>query len=92
MDAAVRLWPPCRSSDANRAGAHGTGGLDLRTTVSQWVPTTSNGGNPPPWQLNPRFVEALMGFHSGWTAFAPSETPSCLSVPPQPSAFSLIAP
>jgi DNA (cytosine-5)-methyltransferase 1 len=26
--------------------------------------------------LNPQFVEALMGFHIGWTAFAPSATPS----------------
>lgn len=43
----------------------GIGGLDLATSV---------GG-----QLNPTWVEWLMGFPLGWTDLNASETPSCRS-------------
>jgi hypothetical protein len=48
-------WPTPRTSDTNGAGAHGDGGLDLRTTaqLSSWPTTTTtttrdwkDGGNP----------------------------------------------
>jgi hypothetical protein len=45
-------WPTPRTSDTNGAGAHGDGGLDLRTTaqLTGWPTTTTrgwkDGGNP----------------------------------------------
>jgi hypothetical protein len=58
------LWPTPTPSD--EVGGPGTspkrkGGKNLRTAV--------NG------QLNPTWVEWLMGFPEGWTALEPSETP-----------------
>ena len=52
-------WPTPTTSDTNGPGRHGTGGLDLRTAVSEAHPT---GGS-----LNPTFVEFLMGFPKNWT-------------------------
>lgn len=43
-------------------------------------------------QLNERFVEALMGLRTGWTDFAASGTPSCLSKPKPPCVPSGSAP
>lgn len=55
LQAAVRgaMWPTPRTTDSHGAGEHGEGGPDLRTAV---------GG-----QLNPTWVEWLMGFPLGWT-------------------------
>jgi hypothetical protein len=38
--------------------------------------------------LNPCFVEALMGFPTGWTDFEHSEMPSSLTAPSSPGASS----
>jgi hypothetical protein len=43
-------------------------------------------------QLNPRFVEALMGLRPGWTDFEDSATPSCPIRLNEPCAASGIAP
>ncbi len=64
---AVRMWPTPRTPDTNGPGRHGQGGLDLRTAVAESEPS---GG-----QLNPTFVEWLMGFPLGWTDCEPSATP-----------------
>ena len=56
------LWPTPRVSDHGNPGAHGQGGQDLRTEV---------GG-----QLNPTWVEWLMGLPIGWTALEALATES----------------
>jgi hypothetical protein len=46
-------------------------GRQLRAKLNGGAPTSRSG-----LVLNPRFVEALMGFPIDWTALAPSEMPS----------------
>lgn len=68
LHAAVKIWPTPKASasasgpDYARRNRKGSGGDDLATTV---------GG-----QLNPTWVEWLMGFPAGWTALLASATPS----------------
>lgn len=66
LDQAVKLWPTPKASasgpDYARRQRPGSGGDDLATKV---------GG-----QLNPTWVEWLMGFPIGWTALLASATPS----------------
>ena len=57
LEQAARMWPTPRVSDHGNPGVHGQGGQDLRTEV---------GG-----QLNPTWVEALMGLPQGWTDISP---------------------
>ena len=64
----IRMWPTPRTSDTNGPGRHGQGGLDLRTAVAE---TSPSGG-----QLNPMWVEWLMGFPLGWTVSERWETRS----------------
>jgi hypothetical protein len=62
LNAQVRLWPTPKSSpsgpDYARINRPRSGGDDLATAVARTV----NGG-----QLNPTWVEWLMGFPLGWT-------------------------
>jgi len=73
-DKAVRLWNTPRSRDWK--------GKDCLDTDSQTFlpdPTTSTPGEKSLRStrvLNPRFVEWLMGFPTGWTGFEPLETRS----------------
>jgi hypothetical protein len=68
-------WPTPRTSDTNGAGAHGDGGLDLRTTaqLTGWPTTTTrdwkDGGNP---DVNVP-LNALLG-RVVWLAGWPSPT------------------
>jgi hypothetical protein len=66
---AVRLWPTPKASpsgpDYARSNRETSGGDDLATAVAR-----QDRG-----QLNPTWVEWLMGFPLGWTDLAPSETP-----------------
>ena len=57
LNVAVMKWPTPRVSDYNNPGEHGRGGQDLRTEV---------GG-----QLNPNWVEWLMGWPIGWESLEP---------------------
>ena len=67
---AVRMWPTPKSSpsgpDYARAGRPLSGGDDLATAVAR----ETRG------QLNPRWVEWLMGYPLGWTDLEDSETES----------------
>jgi site-specific DNA-cytosine methylase len=45
LEAAVKLFPTPRASDANGAGKHGQGGADLRTAVKLWPTPTTEGMN-----------------------------------------------
>jgi DNA (cytosine-5)-methyltransferase 1 len=57
------------------------------TRQGQETPTAGDDGSPKA-VLNPRFVEALMGYPPGWTSFAHLETPSSLNKPQKPSESS----
>jgi hypothetical protein len=50
-------WPTPRANSGNAPCVHGKGGLDLQTAV----------GAGADGQLNPDWVEALMGYPQGWT-------------------------
>lgn len=65
-------WPTPTKRDAHGAWGRthkASGGSNLPTAVRD-----ATGGRPG--QLNPEWVEWLMGFPVGWTALPPSETPS----------------
>ena len=87
---AVQMWPTSRASmNENRttwdASSHGNGhGRTLAGTASRHAPTTPTDGpnGSAPADLNPLFVEALMGLQSGWlTASISAATDSCPSAP-----------
>ncbi len=65
----VAMYPTPKSSpsgpDYARAGREDSGGDDLATSVARGTPG----------QLNPTWVEWLMGFPDGWTDLEPSGTP-----------------
>lgn len=77
-------WPAPKTNEANSPGVHGNGGQDLRTVVAEncslQAQATSDGdesSNDGPTsrpQLNPRFVEWLMGVPHGWTSLECSAT------------------
>jgi hypothetical protein len=77
----VRLWstPNAREwkGPGRKGGNHGPDGDGLPAQVMQ---KAGDDGSPRA-VLNPRFVEALMGFAIGWTDFEPLETLSCRPKP-----------
>lgn len=68
----AKLWPTPKATpsgpDFARASRPGSGGDDLPTAVARQ--------QQAPGQLNPEWVEWLMGFPTGWTALPRSATPS----------------
>lgn len=87
LGTAVHQWPTPKSSvsgpDFARAGRARSGGHDLATAVAikngatgPGARATKDGSRKPGGQLNPTWVEWLMGFPIGWTDLGPSETPS----------------
>jgi hypothetical protein len=64
-------------------GNPGTTLLDAVVKHGHPAPPTRKPGerSSPPVDLNPAFVERLMGFATGWTDCGCSETPSCPSAP-----------
>jgi len=69
---AVRMWPTPRSADAKRGPDYGAtanhqGGANLLGAVKACGQVSG--------QLNPTWVEWLMGFPLGWTDLEDSETP-----------------
>jgi hypothetical protein len=84
LNEVAAMWATPNAHDVRRPGADlkSTQGANLSREASLWdfpqaqrTPTHGASGLSAA-VLNPQFVEALMGFHIGWTAFAPSETPS----------------
>jgi hypothetical protein len=72
----VTLFPTPTASDARKGYRHAKsrrGGETLSGAVSA---LTEDGEGRTPGQLNPMWVEWLMGFPTGWTALPPSATPS----------------
>lgn len=57
LSAVVKTWPTPRRQSANSPGEHGEGGRDLQTTIDG--------------QLNPDWVEWLMGWPIGWSSLEP---------------------
>ena len=68
LNVAVKMWPTPKGSpsglDYARANREGSGGDDLATSVAR----------DTLGQLNPTWVEWLMGFPEGWTDLEPSGT------------------
>jgi len=96
----AKMWPTPRTTDGTAgndpqtAGKRPQGtGLDLGTTASLHDPTTTTDGptGPPTADLNPNFVEALMGLPDNWSDPLASLTDSTYSAtdtsrnaPPKP--------
>lgn len=83
-DAAVRQWPTPISRDHRSGMVSETTASKNARPLSEVAcfrqdPTTSTPGAGSNPQLNPRFVEWLMGVPLGWTDFEPLETGSFLS-------------
>lgn len=85
LTGAVHLWPTPHSSCSTGAGTQGRiGGLNLQTamqmlptpTSNRWDGLQSHGVNVVSGQLNPQWVEWLMGYPDGWTDLKGSGTPS----------------
>lgn len=85
-----RLFPTPRTSDANGAGPHGEGGLDLRTAISLLpTPTASDGTKGSPNQRHgngdmtlPSAAASLMPTMGVGTAGAPGRRPGKGRCPP----------
>lgn len=68
----LNLWPTPTASDAETGKTDIVRFQSLDVAVRNGKVAMEAGG-----QLNPRWVEWLMGFPSGWTDLEPSETPLC---------------
>ena len=44
LEGAAAMWPTARTSDTNGPGAHGDGGVDLRTATATWGTPRASGG------------------------------------------------
>lgn len=97
------LWPTPQAHDAKpgmakRVGRYGTraGARNLNDEVQMWPTPTANrrsglqshGTNAILGQLNPRWVEWLMGYPDGWTELPPSATRSSRKSPNSSAARS----
>ncbi len=73
LSRAVRIWPTPRASDGAGKSSHGrtwsTTDRNLHTVMREMGETKTGG------QLNPMWVEWLMGFPEGWTDLEDSATP-----------------
>jgi DNA (cytosine-5)-methyltransferase 1 len=82
LEVQARGWPTPAARDVKGANTNQTHATDqLANVTARWSgppgPRTSSAGDLPSLstpRLNPRFVEWLMGFPIGWTAFAASAT------------------
>lgn len=82
-------WPTPTVGDSKRSGAAGYStesgrhsGITLTDQADRLAPKTLGDGCPPSFgQLNPLFVEALMGLPLGWTASEPLATQSIQTWP-----------
>lgn len=93
----VARWPTPTSCDAKSSGSAGYASTETRSagvTLTDAAvrglraPTTAKDGasiSTAGRVLNPRFVEALMGWPIGWTDCASWETESCPTKPCSPS-------
>ena len=86
LEEAVALWPTPKGSAANygRPLADDHGDLQAAVlsetlptpTANRWSGLQSHGQNALLGQLNPQWVEWLMGYPAGWTDCEGSGTPS----------------
>jgi hypothetical protein len=85
LAAAVRMWPTPQASDSRNRGNAGTPAIARRIAAGKQVMLTMtvSGG-----QLNPMWVEWLMGWPLGWTDLKPSETDRCPNAQPKPGECS----
>jgi DNA (cytosine-5)-methyltransferase 1 len=82
LEAQARSWPTPAAWDVKGANTNDTHSMDqLANVTARWPgprgPRMLEAGDPPSLstpRLNPRFVEWLMGFPIGWTAFDALET------------------
>lgn len=87
LPAAVKYWPTPTARDY-RTGDNPESRRARMKASGEWHSPNLNDVAAPGGQLNPRWVEWLMGFPLGWTALEPSETPSSLRSPRSSAARS----
>jgi len=77
LDDAVALWPTPTAQDREGHGyqKHGDGPVSLTLSGAARLSLGREYDRAASGQLNPTWVEWLMGFPSGWTDCGPSETP-----------------
>ena len=74
LTGAVQLWPTPRSSEWKGTGPLGSKGHNHRLERG-YLDATVQDVEQASGQLNPTWVEWLMGFPLGWTDLEASETP-----------------
>lgn len=85
LPAAVKRWPTPLATDGKHGGPNQKGGKgDLRLSAAVNQQSTDQ----PTGQLNPTWVEWLMGWNLGWTDLKPLETDKSRNAPPKRSANS----
>ena len=84
LPAAVKRFPTPRASDSKGSG-QAVKRKDGRSRMDQLAYATERNtdGTPVGGQLNPMWVEWLMGWPIGWTDLKPSETARCHYAPPR---------
>jgi len=75
LGGAVRMWPTPRASEWKGTGPLGSKSHKHRLTKG-YLDATVQEADQVTGQLNPTWVEWLMGFPTGWTDLKPSEMPS----------------
>jgi hypothetical protein len=80
MDAAKIKWPTPQANDNRDRGSAGSGAVQRRIEKGKQV-MLSQSVDQNSGQLNPTWVEWLMGWPLGWTDLKPSGTDKCLYAP-----------
>jgi hypothetical protein len=77
---AVQKWPTPQASDNRDRGNMSNPSIQRRVAIGKQI-MLSQSVHPTNGQLNPMWVEWLMGWPLGWTDLKPLETDKCHSVP-----------
>ena len=81
-----KYWPTPQASDNRDRGNMGNPSVQRRVEIGKQI-SLSQSVDPNSGQLNPTWVEWLMGWPLGWTDLKPLEMDKSLSVQPQHGEF-----